>query len=176
MSVRSTIYDLLHILPVPVYTTRLDPFKADKFPLISVQNVNTKRKQIADSLTYRVTSDVSVIISVATTDSDFDAQLDTIVDSVLAKILTDKMWDTQFENVPDIETKYGYVKAGETDLSTAYINFSVVYTETYDPTITATYQTASVDIDFIYPFDINRAVIGPDGKIEGHLTLTLPQT
>jgi hypothetical protein len=166
IDVRGGIFTLLDTLSVDCYHTRIDPFKADKYPVLSVQYNNVDRSQIGDNFTFRVIAGVSVIVSVATTASNFDSTLDTLVNDVLSKLLTDPVWNTQFEQVKNINTKYGYVKAGDTDLATAYITFDCVFVEIYDPAITADWIRTHIDIDFVSPFDPNTGATGPDGKIE----------
>lgn len=167
MDVRGDIFALLDTLSITCYHTRLDPFKAAAYPVLSVQYNNIDRKQIGDNFTFRVTAQVSVIISVATTASNFDSTLDTLVNDVLTKLLTDVTWNTNFEYVSNINTKYGYVQAGEIDLATAYITLDCEFVEIYDPAVTAEWTKTHIDIDYIAPFDPNLAVEGPDGVIDG---------
>lgn len=169
IDVRGGIFTLLDTLSIDCYHTRLDPFKAAAYPVLSVQYNNVDRKQIGDNFTFRVDANVSVVIASATTAADFDSQLDTLVSNVLTKLLTDPVWNTQFEYVKNINTKYGYVQAGETDLATAIITFDCQFVEIYDPAITAEWTKTHIDIDFISPFDPNLADIGPDGVIESTL-------
>lgn len=137
IDVRGGIFTLLDTLSVDCYHTRLDPFKASAYPVLSVQYNDIDRRQIGHDMTFRVNANVSVIVSVATTATNFDSTLDTLVDNILTKLLTDPAWNAEYEYVGQINTKYGYVQAGETDLATAYITFNVQFSEIYDQAVTA---------------------------------------
>ena len=167
MDVRGGIFALLDTLSVDCYHTRLDPFKASAYPVLSVQYNDIDRRQIGHDMTFRVNANVSVIVSVATTATNFDSTLDTLVDNILTKLLTDPAWNAEYEYVGQINTKYGYVQAGETDLATAYITFNVQFSEIYDPAVTAEWTKTHIDIDYIAPFDPNLADEGPAGVIDG---------
>lgn len=149
IDVRKSVYDLLATLPTPIYHTRLDPFKADQYPVLSVQYDKINRTQIGMNLTYKVLCTFLITVAVATTDEDFDSQLDTLVDGVLNKLLTDPTWDTQFEYVGPIDTRYGYVQAGETDLATAVIQATVQYSEVFDPILPNVYTDNFFTIDHV---------------------------
>lgn len=169
IDIRGRLYSLLNTLSIECHHTRIDPFKSDKFPALNVQYDKINRRQKGHDNSFQVTASVLIVLAVATIDLDFDEQLDTLVDNVLTKLLTDQSWCIEdIERISDIETKYGYVKGGEVDLSTAVISLDVLYFEQYDP-ITTDWTDTHIDIDFISPFDPNTGATGPDGIIEGTL-------
>lgn len=158
LDVRGSVYDLLKTLPTPCYHTRLDPFTSDQYPVLSVQYDKVNRTQSGMNLTYKTMCTFLITVAVATTDEDFDSQLDTLVDSILQKLLTDPVWDTQFEYVGSIDTKYGYVQAGETDLSTAVISATVQFSEVFDPVLPNVFTDAFFTIDTV-PTDPNNPTL-----------------
>lgn len=169
IDIRGRLYSLLNTLSIECHHTRIDPFKSDKFPALSVQYDRISRKQKGHDNSFQVTASVLIVLAVATIDLDFDDQLDTLVNNVLTKLLTDQSWCVEdIERISDITTKYGYVKGGEVDLSTAVISMDVLYFEQYDP-ITTDWKTTHIDIDYISPFDPNTGPSGPDGILEGTL-------
>lgn len=169
IDIRGRLYRLLNTLSIECYHTRIDPFKANKFPALSVQYDQVRRQQKGHDNSFNVTASVLIVLAVATIDLDFDDQLDMLVDNVLTKLLTDQSWCIDdIGGVSNITTKYGYVKGGDVDLSTAVISIDVLYFEQYDP-IATDWNTTHIDIDYISPFDPNTGASGPDGIIEGTL-------
>lgn len=147
INVRDSVFNLLNTLQgVGVYHSSVDPFKADKYPIINIQTERVTRKQIADNFVFRNSCDLLVVVCVATTSLDFDAQLDALVYSIETKILTDSVWNMSYESVPEIVTEYGYAQAGEQDLAVAKMRWSVKYTEVFDPNLTHIFDTAGVII------------------------------
>lgn len=146
MNVRNNVYNLLKTLPISVFHTRLDPFKSDRYPVISVQNDSSEMQQIGHNLTYKVTDKFTIFVVVVSTDADADTLLDNIVDSVLEKLWTDAVLNTDYEYVPNISKKYGYVQAGESDLYSCMITTGVQYSTTFNPIINHNLQTVAADV------------------------------
>ncbi len=167
IDIRGSLYTLFSALSIDCYHTRIDPFKADKFPALNVQYDRVIRQQRGHDMSFRTTATVMIVLAVATVAADFDSQLDTLVDNVLNKLLTDPAWNADFETVSNITTKYGYVNGGENDLATAVISLDVQFHEVFEPAITREFNVTHIDIDFIRPFDPNTGDTGPDGIIDG---------
>lgn len=125
MDIRADIYNVLATMVNPVYQSRVNPLTSDKYPCLNVfyRNKSLKNKS-HDFLFFELTADVTIAIAVAQTNG-YDSTLDTIVDNTLATLLSNDVWVNKFNNISNISIKYGYDKAGETNLAVATIDLTL---------------------------------------------------
>lgn len=144
-TIRKDLVTLLQNLK-NVTATRLDKVKAEDCPAISVLNIATTQNQIGHTLEFDASSTIGIILFVAKT-TEYDDELDDLVASVLNTIFLDEKWQQQFESVPQFQISYDYDQAGETNLATAKILVTVVYTDNYDVVIEDDFSNLHFDID-----------------------------
>jgi hypothetical protein len=172
IDVRADTLELLRTLPYQVHSSRVDPFKEDKTPIINVQYAKISRQCLSHDLTFRAVASLRVIVSVCKT-TGYDVLLDTVVGEVLDKLLTDAIWDTRYEAVSEILTEYDYREAGETNQAAALITFEIQYTDKYEPRIVNNLESIHVDVDVISP--AADPLPGPDGRIEASFDVDINQ-
>jgi hypothetical protein len=133
MNIRDDIYGILKKLPYAVYHTRLDPFLSKLFPVISVQYEQVKHTQISHDYFFRVDSDITITLANTSTSEHFDLVIDGLVDEIISALMREPGFFSRFEQIPEIAVKYGFVKAGDTDLASAMISMSFQHTRQFAP-------------------------------------------
>jgi len=167
MSIRQDIYTILSTLPYQVFQSRIDPFdNLSELPGISVQYSTIDRKLISFNM-YEATYKVSIFVGLAKTDG-YDEALDLVNDAILTTLLTDASWVAKFEKIPTINTVYLYEEGGQQHLAKSRIDLTLIVSEPWEPNLQHTLDSLNVKIDFIKPYDLNLASIGPDGRLEAN--------
>lgn len=180
ISKREEIFNILNQLPYSVYQCRIDSFQGPMLkPGISVQSVLKKRTNF-DTGGYH---DVNETIEIFVTLTNPTAYYKLIDDGVLAietALMTNADWVSQFSTTPEIETYFGYDKAGETNQASAKIVLTLEYQDRFEVNITTLLESMHIDTDVISPAaDPNLLppgeTLGPDGRIELTTDITLEQ-
>jgi hypothetical protein len=181
MDVRGMVKAILEAgLTVPVYSSKVEPFKGGN--VVSVQYDTVNRKPIAHDMTFRTAAKVAITLAVVKTDG-YDTELDSLVALCITALLTNAAFVASFEEITGVDTQYGYGESGDTNLATAIIMMGFQFTETFDPVITTALHGLNISVDFIAPatdpnlFTSNPDdyLVKPDGRIEYDLPIDLPQ-
>ena len=171
ISKRQEIYNLVSALPYSVFQCRVDAFQEPMLKAgVSVQTLSKKRSNFDTGGTHDVNEQVEIFITITNPNTYFNL-LDEIVLLIETTLMTNANWVSQFSKTPEIDTAYGYEKAGETNKASAKILLSLEYQDEFEPNIEALLKRMHVDTDVIYPCaDPNLLPpgekLGPDGRIE----------
>jgi hypothetical protein len=171
MNVRQGIYDLFKVLPHSVFQCRIDPFQVPMaLPGVSIQTPNKVRNNIDTSGYHDVTETVEIYVTLVESDLYYD-NLDAVVLLIETTLMTNAAWVSQFSEISEINSVFGYQKAGETNQASAKINFTLKYQDQFEPDITVILERIHIDTDVISPAaDPNLLppgeTLGPDGRIE----------
>ena len=178
MSTKSEIINLLKsgLTKTKVYDTLVEPSADSQLPLISVQVVDVNYS-LEGRTTYRTSEKISVAVTVQSVDN-YITLLDEIVTYCIATVITNPIFISKFESMPNFGIKY-FNSSGDnttTNYSIADITFSFEYSTSFEPLVEANFDKVHINLDMISPSDINLFTSNPldylnkpDGRIDATL-------